>query len=98
MAVIGMYCKAFTIKDLRSYESWDEICHNTYNNMGDSDNIRGEDDVVFLHENYTVTLSIFQDEGMVFDKVDEKWKDFCHSVLDFNVPTLENNEVRSQDD
>jgi hypothetical protein len=48
-----------------------------------------DDDVLYLHENYVVTDSIFLDRNVVFDHVDEEWKDYCKLTLSFEIPTVE---------
>src|SRR5215470_5282033 len=72
------YCSAFHLKDLRRYPAWAE------NDINDA-KLTG-DDVVFLHEDYSVTRSIWANEDVVFNKVTEQWKDFCNNELRFAVP------------
>jgi hypothetical protein len=43
----------------------------------------------FLQEDYTVTAGIFLDEAIAFDAVTDEWKQFCTSVLEFEVPPYE---------
>ncbi|HSE18780.1 MAG TPA: ankyrin repeat domain-containing protein [Pyrinomonadaceae bacterium] len=69
------YCSAFHLKDLRRYPAWTE-----------NENQLNGDDVVFLHEDYSVTRSIWANEDVVFNKVTEEWKNFCNSELKFAVP------------
>jgi hypothetical protein len=45
-----------------------------------------DDDVLFLHDNYHVTDSVFADEHVVFDAVTSEWRTFCESVLGFEIP------------
>jgi hypothetical protein len=45
-----------------------------------------DDDVLFLHDNYHVTDSVFADEHVVFDAVTPEWRTFCESVLGFEIP------------
>lgn len=77
------YCSAFHLKDLRRYPAWTE------NEITGADSkaiqLNG-DDVVFLHGDYSVTRSIWANEDVVFDKVTEEWKNFCHNDLKFAVP------------
>jgi len=67
------YCMAYHLGDLRRYTAWTE-------------NELNDDDVVFLHEDYTVTKSIWSGEDVIFNNVTEKWKDFCNTELRFAVP------------
>jgi len=72
------YCSAVFLKDLRRYPAWAE------NENGKQP--LTDDDVVFLHEDYSVTRSIWANEDVVFDKITEQWKNFCNSELQFAVP------------
>jgi uncharacterized protein len=69
------YCTAYHLGDLRHYAEW------TSENQELKD-----DDVVFLHEDYTVTKSIWAGEDVVFNTVTEGWKQFCNNELRFVVP------------
>lgn len=75
------YCSAVYLKDLRRYPAWAE-------NGTDSNGKQPlhDDNVVFLHGDYSVTRSIWANEDVVFDKVTDQWKDFCNSELQFAVP------------
>jgi hypothetical protein len=79
MKTMGKYCKAYLVLQLRQYQDWSEK----------SDSPLMENDVLYIQENYVVTSNIFKDEQIVFDQVTSEWKDFCHSVLQFEVPQLE---------
>lgn len=81
---VRKYCSAFYLKDLRRYPAWSE---NELNAAGSNGKQQlNDDDVVFLHEDYSVTRSIWANEDVVFNKVNEQWKDFCSSELQFAVP------------
>ena len=68
------YCTAYHVSDLRRYPSWTETQQLP------------DEDVVFLHQDYTVTKSIWVGEDVIFDNVTEQWKDFCNNELQFAVP------------
>ena len=70
------YCKAYHMKDFRQFAGWTE---SGVDELGD-------DDVVFLHEDYTVTRSIWSNENVIFNSVTPEWHDFCNTVLAFRVP------------
>ena len=69
------YCTAYHLGDLRRYPSWTSELQDL-----------GDDDVVFLHQDFTVTKSIWAGEDVVFDKVTDEWKNFCSNELRFAVP------------
>jgi ankyrin repeat protein len=68
------YCTAYHVGELRRYPSWPE------------NQQLADDDVVFLHHDYTVTKSIWSGEDVIFDSVTDQWKDFCNNELRFAVP------------
>ena len=68
------FCTAYHVGDLRRYPAWTE-----------SQQV-ADDDVVFLHQDYTVTKSIWSGEDVIFDNVSQQWKDFCTTELRFAVP------------
>jgi len=78
------YCSAFHLKELRRYSAWVE--NETNGKDASSTQPLTGDDVVFLHEDYSVTRSIWPSEDVIFDKVNDQWKDFCNSELKFAVP------------
>ena len=69
------YCTAYHLSALRRYSAWSSDVQDL-----------GDDDVVFLHQDYTVTKSIWTGEDVVFDKVTDEWKEFCNNELQFAVP------------
>jgi hypothetical protein len=76
------YCAAFHLEELRGYPAWKEQPVKA----GDNGAEPAGDEVVFLHQDYSVTKSIWPGEGVVFDDVTEQWKDYCRTRLKFAVP------------
>lgn len=68
------YCTAYHVSDLRRSPSFPETEQ------------LADDDVVFLHQDYTVTKSIWAGEDVLFDNVTDEWKEFCNTELRFVVP------------
>jgi hypothetical protein len=91
MAKMGKYCKAYPITRLRAYPHWSE---NTTNSRMETQVIDdkesevrralGDDDYLYLQENFVVTDGIFIDQHIIFDNVTDEWKEFCKNVLAFN--------------
>ena len=85
------YCTAYHLGELRRYSAWAENKLNPgkennetpVDQTGESLN---DDEVVFLHQDYKVTKSIWADEDVIFDNITEQWKDFCSTELKFTVP------------
>ncbi len=96
MAEIGRYQKAYYVKDFRALPGWEENLDNLSPEIreeknGDVEVPRtelGDDDVLYLQDNYVVTDGIYKDENIVFDKVTDEWKAACHSQLPtgFEIP------------
>jgi hypothetical protein len=69
------YCTAYHVGELRRFSEWS----TEFEGLTD-------DDVVFLHQDYTVTKSIWTGEDVIFNNVSEQWKEFCNTELRFAVP------------
>ena len=87
------YCKAYYLKSFRQFPNWTENRINwKEKNNGDASGAGREDkgfsegSIVFLHQDYTVTESMWHDENVIFDQVTPEWKEFCDTVLDFKIP------------
>lgn len=46
-----------------------------------------EDSVVYLHQDFSVTASMWHGESVVFDRISDAWQSYCRDMLDFHVPT-----------
>ena len=84
------YCTAYQLRDLRRYPEWLEKNLEAGAESKTSENGQpqglNDDDVVFLHQDYTVTKSMWAGEDVIFDNVTEQWKQFCTTELRFVVP------------
>ena len=87
------YCKAYYLKDLRAFPGWTEQRINwedgRYDDPEDGHAPKtslGDDDVVFVHHDYTVTELVWRNENVLFNDVSDEWKKFCHDRLGFRVP------------
>ena len=43
------------------------------------------DTIVFIHQDFTVTETMWRDQRIVFDNVDDDWKALCANALRFKV-------------
>lgn len=82
------YCKAYYLKDLRKYANWTE----SKINWKEMDAVDEKEkallaEIAFIHQDFTVTQSIWHGECVLFEKVEEEWKRFCLNTLQFKVPT-----------
>ena len=87
------YCSALHLGDLRRYPAWSEKKLEPKKTDGKKSSepaVENEaltdEDVVFLHQDYTVTKSMWAGEDVLFDDVTEQWKEFCNKELRFSVP------------
>lgn len=88
MSIIGKYCKAYRLSQLRQSPNWTEKADNARKIRKEVDGefievtreLR-DDDYVYLHENFTVTDGIFIDENIIFSDVTPEWIEFCRDVL-----------------
>ena len=87
------YCKAHYLRDLRKFPAWTEKRDNWKINKYWSDDIKADfekpfadDDVVFIHDDLTVTKSMWRGEHVIFDSVSPEWEAFCKTELKFVIP------------
>jgi hypothetical protein len=85
------YVKAYRLEDMRKYDGWREERinwkdHGDPGHNGDGDKGLSDDDVVFLHQDLTVTEAMWHDENVIFNRVTPEWEEFCKKELDFKVP------------
>lgn len=93
------YCKAYHLGDLRKFPRWTEGRINwkekkeperdkakAKDGNGNGDGPFLDDKVVFIHQDFTVTESMWHNENVLFNEVDPDWKEFCAGSLQFKVP------------
>jgi hypothetical protein len=90
MPVMGSFCKAYALAQMREFKEWAEKPADT---KGSTET--DPDRFVYLQENLTVTEGIFLDEQVIFDHVTEEWEEFCKKTLRFEVPDF-NREHQEQ--
>ena len=78
------YCKAHHLKDLRAFPAWSEKKENA---DGEAHEEFANDKVVFIHQDLTVTESVWHNEHVIFNNVDSAWEEFCTNALKFKVPS-----------
>ena len=84
------YARAYLLRDLRKFKNWREEKINwkvplPASENGDSQEL-SDDDVVFLHQDFTVTHLIWPGENVIFNEVTPEWLEFCTQELQFKVP------------
>lgn len=82
------YCKAYQLKNLRRFSGWSE----GKTNWKESDDAANggesfsDEDIVFVHQDLTVTQSMFHNENVIMGNVTPEWTAFCTDDLGFKVP------------
>ena len=101
MAEMGKYCKAYLAKQFREYPGWSENAANVRKEKKEVDGKEVEvdrqltdDSILYLQENYIVTDGIFKDQNIIFDNVNDEWKEYCHGTLAFEIPDYEPIEIK----
>lgn len=87
------YCKAYHLRDLRVFPGFSESKINwkakevrNADNGNPGEHEFADDDVVFVHQDFTVTQSMWHNENVIFNQVTDEWKRFCEETLRFIVP------------
>lgn len=81
------YCKAYYVRDLRRYSHWSEQVASTTNGKnGEADSALGDNDIVYLHQDFTVTKSMWKDQDVIFNNTTPEWQGYCRGTLQFAVP------------
>lgn len=83
------YCKAYYLKDLRQYDQWGDIATEP-THRDEKGNDTGEpatdEDIVYVHQDFTVTESMWHGEDVVVGEVSPEWRQFCEQELEFAIP------------
>src|SRR5215204_7572950 len=92
MAILGKYCKAYPLHQLRQFSCWSEKAQDARIIRRDVDGEIVEearkltdDDYVYVQRNFTVTDGIFIDENIIFNDVTPEWIEFCRTALGMEV-------------
>ena len=85
------YAQAYLLGDLRKFSGWREEKINwketvPANENGNSQKL-ADSDVVFLHQDLSVTQLIWPGENVIFNQQTPEWQQFCEQELHFRVPT-----------
>ena len=82
------YCKAYQLDDLRRFSGWPAGAGGGggAGTQGNGAGASAAEEIVYLHQDFTVTQSIWHGEDVVFDAVTPQWKAFCSDVLKFAPP------------
>jgi ankyrin repeat protein len=88
------YCRAYPLKELREFAGWSE---NGLTPRGENEGAvkteggpqgLSDADIVFLHQDLSVTASMWHGSNIIFDQVTPAWTEFTSSRLKFSAPRL----------
>jgi uncharacterized protein len=85
------YCRAYYLNDLRRFRGWAELAGDRESlPVASEDDEQGdkppEQRIAFLHNDFTVTQSIWRNEEVLVAHVTPEWREFCESELGFSIP------------
>lgn len=75
------YCKGVRVADLRRYDGWSEGHDEAAGQAPLSD-----ENVVYLHQDFTVTRSIWPGAQVIFTDGTPQWRRYCERTLGFALP------------
>lgn len=90
----AQYCRAYSLKELREFSGWSENGFKPRDKNEITDNAAGEhqrlsdSDVVFLHQDLSVTASMWYGENIIFNQATPAWTKFTSSHLKFCAPEI----------
>jgi hypothetical protein len=97
MAILGKYCRAYPLSQLRQFPGWVEKSENARTIRREVNGETVEEartltdaDYVYVQRNFTVTDGIFIDENIIFNDVTAEWIEYCRNVLGVDHPAGEN--------
>lgn len=73
------YCRAYHRRDLAAFPGFPAAAAA---DAGEAD----DEEIVYLHQDYTVTGSMWHGEDVVFEAVTPEWKTFCRERLELEIP------------
>ena len=79
------YCRAYQQSELEQFPSWHEQKVKGIAEAEGRTGVESDDAMLYLHQNFRVTASMWENEDVVFDEVSPEWKNFCRNVLKFKA-------------
>jgi hypothetical protein len=91
MARMGSYCRAYHAREFAAFPGWRPDPAGLRPAAAEDGRpapraALGDDDLLYLQEDFGVTDGIFQDENVVFADAGTEWRAFCAGALGFAPP------------
>jgi len=88
------YCKAYHLRDLHKFSGWTDskINWKEDKDTDEGDKTEGgdkefsDDNVVFIHQDFTVTQSMYHNENVIYNNITSEWRQFLEDDIQFKVP------------
>ncbi len=77
---MGYYCKAYKLQDLRQFSGWTE------SPAAEGEGALSDQDICYIWDDFTVVRSPIQNKDVLFTAVTPEWRQFCQTVLHFEIP------------
>ncbi|SES26915.1 hypothetical protein SAMN05216188_12930 [Lentzea xinjiangensis] len=74
------YCRAYPVAAVRAYPAWPQVGESV------DDDSPEEGALVYVHDDFTVTSSIWPGEDVLLAEVTPGWERFCREELGFSAP------------
>jgi uncharacterized protein len=73
------YCRAYYCRDFARYPQWSSLHDATAQSLE-------ADSIFYLHQDFTVTKSVWPGENVIVKAATPEWIRFCESELNFAIP------------
>jgi hypothetical protein len=87
-----LYCKAYYLDDLAAFDGWPPeaseraAAPRAEDGEPEAEASEARRPIVYLHQDLTVTRSMWHGEDMLFDGTAPGWPAFCEGTLEFSIP------------
>jgi hypothetical protein len=92
---MGSYCRAFYARDLAAFAGWRPDLSALRAGAEGSRLALGDEDILYLQEDFRVTDGVYLDENVVFADAGPEWRAFCADTLGFAPPAAQEAEPAS---
>lgn len=74
------YCKAYHLKDIRQFATWQET-------LAPGEELLSDEAIIYLWDDFTVVTSpVLPEKGILWNTITPEWQAFCITILHFEIP------------